>query len=790
MRLVKEDNLYVFLCDYTERFAAKGAGFSWDKNKRRWKTENPRIALKLAAYADDELRAELLPEAEGLPDPDKATLTFDGTTWKYYSPYEFNRYAKDAGMRVSKVPVWHWWTEDIAIAFRCYQAAAAGAPDVFICDAEAQDILRKEQAKRAAAIVASRASDADVDIPVPEGVALLPYQRAGVAYARTRDAVLFGDEVRLGKTPQSIAWCNCDPSIKSVLIIVPATIKLNWLREWKRWSTLGLTVGVAWGLDSWPDTEVVITNAEILYRQKDKRVEPVLLKSGKPKMKKTKAGMVPVTQKVYPCRPEILARKWDVVIVDEVHKFKEEKTARTQCLMQLSPRKRGILSGTISPNGRPIEMWPTLHWLIPSVFGKQYTRWAFAMRFAAATRGPFGWDVSGASNLQEFQELLRRNCMVRRLQSQVWTEMPKKRRMLIEFPCPDDRFINEQDRLWKRYTEISDDVKACVEMAEVTEEREDYKDNVLALKSDRLACFEEMSRIRHEDAVKRIPFIIEHLSELVEQENKVLCAAWHNDVVEAYAKHFGAQAVVIYGKTPPNQRVAMQDRFNNDPNIKLCIVSIPVCEGLDLSAASLLVMSEWSWVPKDIQQAEGRIENAFKKDSSLIQYCVFQGSLDARQAQTLIYKEDIAHAALDKEFDIPEFVDVSPSGIEIELPEKLEASGPVSSWAPSQLLGNLIGDQENPNKNAGPYAGSAPSQLLELSPADCRDILIAVRTLAGVCDGAFAKDGAGFNGIDARFGHSLACRDELTPRAASVALKMLRKYNASQLGGMLDRFYD
>src|SRR5690242_11246628 len=116
MRLVKEDSQYVFLCDYAERFVAKGAGFTWDKNNRRWRTENPRVALKLAAYADDRLRAELLPEAEGLPDPDKATLTFDGTTWKYYSPYEFNRYAKDAGMRVSKVPVWHWWTEDIAIA--------------------------------------------------------------------------------------------------------------------------------------------------------------------------------------------------------------------------------------------------------------------------------------------------------------------------------------------------------------------------------------------------------------------------------------------------------------------------------------------------------------------------------------------------------------------------------------------------------------------------------------------------------------------------------------------------
>lgn len=776
MRLIRENNIYVFLCEYSERFVAKGAGFTWSRDNRHWRTENARVALKLAAYADDELRAELLPEAEGLSDPDKATLTFDGQTWKYFSPANLNRYAKDAGMRVSKVPAWHWWTEDIAIALRCYQAAGRAEPDVFVCDEEAQAILRKEQAKRVAAIVASRASDADVDIPVPDGVALLPYQRAGVAYCRSKDAVLIGDQMRLGKTPQSIAWLNCDPSVKSVLIIVPATIKLNWLREWRRWSTLRLSVGVAWGFDSWPDTDVVITNAEVLYRQKDARKEPVLLKSGKSKMKAGK----PVTHKVYPLRVEIRDRVWDVVIADECHRFKSENTARYQCLTQLQPRKKAALTGTPIPN-RPIEIWPILHWLAPKQFDN---KWKFAMRYAGAQRGPFGWDISGASHLDELQDLLRRTLMVRRLRSQVLLELPPKRRMLIEFPCPDDRFINEEDRLWKRYTEISEEVRACVEMAEATADLGKYKDSVLGLKSDKLACFEEMSRIRHEDAIKRIPFVVEHLKELVEEEPKVICFCWHNDVVEQIASHF-PDAIVIYGKTSQNVRVALQDRFNQDA-AKLCIISIPVCEGLDLSSASLGVMAEWSWVPKDIAQAEDRMENPFKKDSSLIQYCVFQGSLDARQAQTLIYKEDIAHAALDKVFDISEDLPaVLPSGREIELPEKMEASGPKSSWGPLESLGNITGGQKNLSKNTGPELSSGPV----LSDADCRDVLIAVRTLAGVCDGAFAKDGAGFNLVDATFGHSLACRESLSPNAARAALKMLKKYRG-QLNGQIERFYE
>jgi len=52
----------------------------------------------------------------------------------------------------------------------------------------------------------------------------------------------------------------------------------------------------------------------------------------------------------------------------------------------------------------------------------------------------------------------------------------------------------------------------------------------------------------------------------------------------------------------------------------------------------------------------------------------------------------------------------------------------------------------------------------------------ALRVLSGVCDGALARDDAGFNGADSMFGKELAARDRLTDRQAHVALRMVRKY--------------
>ena len=60
-------------------------------------------------------------------------------------------------------------------------------------------------------------------------------------------------------------------------------------------------------------------------------------------------------------------------------------------------------------------------------------------------------------------------------------------------------------------------------------------------------------------------------------------------------------------------------------------------------------------------------------------------------------------------------------------------------------------------------------------------VMLGLRILAGMCDGAREKDGVGFNGLDTGFGHRLAGLPALTKRQALVARQMIRKYHR-QLG--------
>src|SRR5438094_3565462 len=107
--------------------------------------------------------------------------------------------------------------------------------------------------------------------PVPKGLNYLPYQRDAIAFALDHANCLIADEMGLGKTVEAIGLSNAAVEIRRVLIVCPASLKLNWLREWERWDTKSLSVGIVAG-NEFPDTnvQVVIINYELLMRQSER----------------------------------------------------------------------------------------------------------------------------------------------------------------------------------------------------------------------------------------------------------------------------------------------------------------------------------------------------------------------------------------------------------------------------------------------------------------------------------------------------------------------------------------
>ena len=66
------------------------------------------------------------------------------------------------------------------------------------------------------------------------GGELKPFQRAGVSYLLSQRRAFLADEQGLGKTIEALAALQADGAFPAV-VVCPASLKLNWLREIERW---------------------------------------------------------------------------------------------------------------------------------------------------------------------------------------------------------------------------------------------------------------------------------------------------------------------------------------------------------------------------------------------------------------------------------------------------------------------------------------------------------------------------------------------------------------------------
>lgn len=801
---------FEFECEYQEknsqgelgRIVAKNARFRFDWENKVWFACDAPTALKMAAYcADPQLRSRIHQEAM---ETGKPSLRCVNSVFIWTGPIEgdvmvngkrvtvnFKDLAKSAGLIFAKphtqtwasiprdaaagitVPV--WWTTDPEKAMKCSAYA----------DDTAKTALRDMIEKKKVSLAASRATDAEIIIPVPEGIhprtrkpfAYLGYQKAGVAYAIKRPksvrGTLFGDEMGLGKSVEAIGFINYylprlpDEQIKNlkILLICPASLKLNWAQEMRWWLVRPLTIGLSDTKRAQviPNTNVVITNFEQLG-QKQKTGKQIVDEGAADRQRE--AGLFAVSSTPMKDETVVVLRQslkitWDVLIVDEAHKIKSEKALRTRLTLSIVARHNLFLTGTPLVN-RPRELWVLAHHLAPSVF---VNKWDFLKRYCDGGGSYFGNSYDGGQHLDELQEKMRTWFMIRRLKKDVLTELPPKRRQVIELPATGcEHLVSAELIAWESKEAALRELKLRVELAKASDRPEDYTNAVNALRQGIKVAFEEMSKVRHDTAIAKIPAVKDHLAEALSEGNKVILFAHHKEVVYKIAQHFASECVTLTGDTKMGDRDAAVRAFQENPKVTLFIGTIMAAGvGLTLTASSHVVFAELDWVPGNVTQAEDRAHRIGQLESVLIQHLVLEGSLDKRMADTLIEKQEVSDQALDRE---------TGPVLDLDL---------VSGDAPTPIY--ALPDKDE-------FATHAISRkdidkdVEKITRADIEAVHMGIQILAERCDGATAEDGAGFARFDVTLGHTLAKMSNLTPRFAILGKKLLQKYSQTQLAGI------
>lgn len=437
-----------------------------------------------------------------------------------------------------------------------------------------------------------------------------PYQKDGILFGLEKKRLIIGDEPGLGKTLQSIGIADC-ANAYPCLVICPASLKINWQREFEKFTDKKALVLDNSTRTTWPYLlqmgmyHVAIVNYESLRKYFVWDIKSY--------------GSFRLKDVVF-C-PDI--KRFRSVIIDESHRVKDPST-------QQSIFSKGITSGKpyiVLLSGTPVVNRP--HDLVA-----QLSIMERLSEFGG--RGKFLADFGDKdSDLSELSRLLYEKCMIRREKKTVLTDLPDKTRV--------DLYVEISNR--EEYTVAENDLRRYLE--EYTECTDMEIRRKLRMKA--LVKFMTLRSLSAKGKIKQaVDFIKTHLA----NDKPLIVFCSYHEIVDALKKQF-PDAVTITGRESLVEKQAAVDSFQGGHS-KLAICSIKAAGvGLTLTASSSVAFIEFPWTYADCCQCEDRAHRIGQKENVTCYYMLGENTIDHKLYQIIHEKKSIANQIMGTDDDIP-----------------------------------------------------------------------------------------------------------------------------------------
>jgi len=462
---------------------------------------------------------------------------------------------------------------------------------------------------------ASRASSAEIKIPNISG-SLLPYQMAGVSYAHQARRCFIADDMGLGKTLQALAtleYCaSLGEDVYPAIVMCPSNLVLNWKAEVEKWIP-SRKATVVTDRSFFPEEEhdiIVIGYANIHHWVKN-------------------------------------LKGYKSLICDESHYLKTPTAQRTKAAIKISKTiKSGVvlcLTGTPVTN-RPAEYASQLE--IIGRLNELGGTWGFYRRYCGAFKDKWGhWNTSGATNLQELNEILRSLCYIRRTKEQVLPELPDV--------IHDRHVVSLSEKHKAEYKKAEDDiVEYLVQRAkEIAIEigKSPYSAAVVAkIKAESNIHLVKLSVLRRLAAKGKMDSIKEWVKTQIEAGEKVVIAAHHRDVVDFLANEFGGLKIQGGMDVQDVEKAKKEFQTLSTEEAPVIVLSMQAAKtGHTLTAAQKVLFVELPWTPADVDQLYSRCHRLGQKGSVMVTYAIATGTVDEQIYDLIQSKRSIVNAAVE-----------------------------------------------------------------------------------------------------------------------------------------------
>ena len=448
----------------------------------------------------------------------------------------------------------------------------------------------------------------------PPDKELWGFQKADLEYALRRKNTLVGDQPGLGKTPIAICYAN-EIGAKRILVICPASIRIQWVNKIHEWSTMPYPMIVHPILHSrhgvHPEANWTVVSYELA------RTEAI----GK----------------------ALAKGRYDVIIIDEAHYLKTIDSRRTRAVFgggenrtfePLASRAENILAltGTPLPN-RPREAYTLARSLCFDSID-----WAseehFNSRFNPSIRGERVDPVSGRTIIfndertgrhSELQNRLRGNFMVRHLKREV---MPQ-----LKMPVYDIIQLEE-----------TGPVKQALEAERLLDIDPE------ALEGADMTALGHIAVVRRMMGIALAPQIASYVDMIINGgEEKLVLFCWHIEVANMLEKALHKHGVIrVSGVADKSRKV--QEFIRNPAKHIILGNTLTLGTGTDglQEVCSHAILAEPDWVNGNNEQAFDRLDRGGQTRTVQGDIMVAPGSFAEKVLASALRKNQITHRALDK----------------------------------------------------------------------------------------------------------------------------------------------
>ncbi len=457
-----------------------------------------------------------------------------------------------------------------------------------------------------------------------------PYQREGIEYGLAKKRLIIGDEPGLGKTLQSIGIVDT-ANAYPCLVICPSSLKINWQREFGKFTDKSALVLDNAVRTTWPYLlkmgmhHVAIVNYESLRKYFVWDINGRTGSNGN----SGKGNQSFRLKDVVFC-PQI--RMFKSVIIDESHRVKDPSAQQTIFTKGITTGKEWVilLSGTPVVN-RPEDLVAQL-----SIMGRLQEFGGRTQFMVDYCIDPKAKKAEPAVPLSVLSRKLYDTCMIRREKAKVLPQLPDKTRI--------DLYVDIDNA--PEYNLAAADLAAYLQQyTECTDWEIRRK-----MRMEALVRFMTLRRLA---TLGKVAQATDFIRTFLENGKKLIVFCSLHEIVDGLVKAFPG-AVTVTGRDSAVEKQAAVDSFQNNAETMLIICSIKAAGvGLTLTASSSVAFLELPWTYCDCCQCEDRAHRIGQKDNVTCYYLLANGTIDQAVYRLIQDKKNTAAQIMNSDDDIP-----------------------------------------------------------------------------------------------------------------------------------------